>query len=282
MPTPPLGMPVVYPVPQHGGQRAVSNRAAQPIVRQTTMPATDGRRGLKAASIQHTRPAHTACTQGQHTGSAHSVSIQCGAAQLSMNHGKRSPPRGPTLPLPLPLTLTFTLTSRRSGRQGDTLPPALPRPHPQPQRAACARGGPLALRACVRACVRAARRPGRPVPVPVPVPVGGYYGAHRPPPPPSPAKAATHTLPPLLASSCAQLRTAHAKALRLRFLALVQRRATPLYNPSHMDMYLAATRDIFVTRTKIINFVRRFLDMHGFLEVETPPQPARLTPRHCE
>ena len=240
MPTPPLGMPVVYPVPQHGGQRAVSNRAAQPIVRQTTMPATDGRRGLKAASIQHTRPAHTACTQGQHTGSAHSVSIQCGAAQLSMNHGKRSPPRGPTLPLPLPLTLTFTLTSRRSGRQGDTLPPALPRPHPQPQRAACARGGPLALRACVRACVRAARRPGRPVPVPVPVPVGGYYGAHRPPPPPiSPAKAATHTLPPLLASSCAQLRTAahscaqlrtaHAKALRLRRLALsaAQRRATP-------------------------------------------------------
>ena len=35
-------------------------------------------------------------------------------------------------------------------------------------------------------------------------------------------------------------------------------------------MHLAATRDIFVTRTKIINFVRRFLDMHGFLEVETP------------
>ena len=174
MPTPPLGMPVVYPVPQHGGQRAVSNRAAQPIVRQTTMPATDGRRGLKAASIQHTRPAHTACTQGQHTGSAHSVSIQCGAAQLSMNHGKRSPPRGPTLPLPLPLphnpnlhpNLAQVWSTRRHATASATSTSSS-----TPARGLCPRrpAGP----ACVRACVRAARRPGRPVPAPVPVPAGG-------------------------------------------------------------------------------------------------------------
>jgi lysyl-tRNA synthetase class 2 len=31
-----------------------------------------------------------------------------------------------------------------------------------------------------------------------------------------------------------------------------------------------ATRNNFITRTRIVNFVRRFLDMHGFLEVETP------------
>ena len=43
------------------------------------------------------------------------------------------------------------------------------------------------------------------------------------------------------------------------------------YRQRYLDLILnPTTRDIFVTRTKIINFVRRFLDMHGFLEVETP------------
>ena len=41
-------MPVVYPVPQQGGQLAVCHRAAQPTVRQTTMLASNG---LTAASI---------------------------------------------------------------------------------------------------------------------------------------------------------------------------------------------------------------------------------------
>merc|ERR1719327_1879511 len=43
------------------------------------------------------------------------------------------------------------------------------------------------------------------------------------------------------------------------------------YRQRYLDLILnPTTRDIFVTRTKIINFVRRYLDMHGFLEVETP------------
>ena len=31
-----------------------------------------------------------------------------------------------------------------------------------------------------------------------------------------------------------------------------------------------STRDVFITRTRVVNFIRRFLDMEGFLEVETP------------
>ena len=53
--------------------------------------------------------------------------------------------------------------------------------------------------------------------------------------------------------------------------------SSPPSHPSRAHLYPAATRDIFVTRTKIINFVRRFLDMHGFLEVETPMMNMTLT-----
>jgi len=43
------------------------------------------------------------------------------------------------------------------------------------------------------------------------------------------------------------------------------------YRQRYLDLIMnPTTREIFVTRTKIINFVRRFLDMEGFLEVETP------------
>ncbi|KAL3915376.1 MAG: hypothetical protein SGPRY_007243 [Prymnesium sp.] len=39
----------------------------------------------------------------------------------------------------------------------------------------------------------------------------------------------------------------------------------------YLDLILnRSTRDVFLTRSKIINFIRRFLDMQGFLEVETP------------
>merc|ERR1719331_1239633 len=43
------------------------------------------------------------------------------------------------------------------------------------------------------------------------------------------------------------------------------------YRKRYLDLILnASTRNIFLTRTKIVAFVRRFLDLHGFLEVETP------------
>eukprot|EP00962_Isochrysis_galbana_P030723 scaffold9976_cov121-Isochrysis_galbana.AAC.1 len=43
------------------------------------------------------------------------------------------------------------------------------------------------------------------------------------------------------------------------------------YRQRYLDLMVnPATRHNFITRTKIVNFVRRFLDMHGFLEVETP------------
>merc|ERR1719331_1023126 len=43
------------------------------------------------------------------------------------------------------------------------------------------------------------------------------------------------------------------------------------YRKRYLDLILnASTRNIFLTRTKIINFIRRFLDLNGFLEVETP------------
>ena len=35
-------------------------------------------------------------------------------------------------------------------------------------------------------------------------------------------------------------------------------------------MVLLQIRDIFMTRSKIINYIRRFFDERGFLEVETP------------
>ena len=37
----------------------------------------------------------------------------------------------------------------------------------------------------------------------------------------------------------------------------------------YLDLIMnRGTRDIFLTRSKIINFVRRFLDKEGFLEVQ--------------
>lgn len=43
------------------------------------------------------------------------------------------------------------------------------------------------------------------------------------------------------------------------------------YRKRYLDLILSEdTRRIFITRSKIINYVRRFLDNLGFLEVETP------------
>lgn len=43
------------------------------------------------------------------------------------------------------------------------------------------------------------------------------------------------------------------------------------YRQRYLDLVLnKKTREIFQTRSKIVNFVRRFLDSRGFLEVETP------------
>ena len=43
------------------------------------------------------------------------------------------------------------------------------------------------------------------------------------------------------------------------------------YRQRYLDLILnKGTRTIFQTRAKVISFVRRFLDMNGFLEVETP------------
>ncbi|ETO20619.1 cytoplasmic lysine-tRNA ligase Krs1 (predicted) [Reticulomyxa filosa] len=43
------------------------------------------------------------------------------------------------------------------------------------------------------------------------------------------------------------------------------------YRKRHLDLILnPPTREIFLTRTKIINYIRRFFDSRGFLEVETP------------
>lgn len=43
------------------------------------------------------------------------------------------------------------------------------------------------------------------------------------------------------------------------------------YRQRYLDLILnPGTRDIFLMRTKVINFIRRYLDMYGFLEVETP------------
>ena len=43
------------------------------------------------------------------------------------------------------------------------------------------------------------------------------------------------------------------------------------FRQRYLDLILnRTTRDIFQTRAKIIAFVRRFLDLNGFLEVETP------------
>jgi len=43
------------------------------------------------------------------------------------------------------------------------------------------------------------------------------------------------------------------------------------FRQRYLDLILnRPVRDIFCTRAKVISFVRRFLDMHGFLEVETP------------
>mmetsp|Transcript_15854 Transcript_15854/g.17898 ORF Transcript_15854/g.17898 Transcript_15854/m.17898 type:complete len:608 (+) Transcript_15854:160-1983(+) len=43
------------------------------------------------------------------------------------------------------------------------------------------------------------------------------------------------------------------------------------YRKRHVDLLLTPkTREIFCTRAKVINYIRRFLDMRGFLEVETP------------
>lgn len=43
------------------------------------------------------------------------------------------------------------------------------------------------------------------------------------------------------------------------------------YRQRYLDLILNRnTRDVFQTRAKVISFVRRFLDMHGFLEVLLP------------
>merc|ERR1719327_1240704 len=43
------------------------------------------------------------------------------------------------------------------------------------------------------------------------------------------------------------------------------------YRQRYLDLICNGhTRTIFQTRAKVISFVRRFLDMNGFLEVETP------------
>eukprot|EP01027_Heterolobosea_sp_BB2_P009739 GEZU01014338.1.p1 GENE.GEZU01014338.1~~GEZU01014338.1.p1 ORF type:complete len:491 (-),score=243.22 GEZU01014338.1:42-1514(-) len=43
------------------------------------------------------------------------------------------------------------------------------------------------------------------------------------------------------------------------------------YRQRYLDLIMnPSTRQIFYTRTKIINYIRRFLDARGFLEVETP------------
>ena len=43
------------------------------------------------------------------------------------------------------------------------------------------------------------------------------------------------------------------------------------YRKRYLDLILSEnTRRIFITRSKVINYVRRFLDNLGFLEVETP------------
>lgn len=95
---PPLGMPVVYPVPQQGGPPAVSNRAAQPIVRQTTMPATNGRRGLKAASIQQTGSADRV----KRTGPAYRVSIQGLRRGAAVHESRQAQPSPRANPNPIP------------------------------------------------------------------------------------------------------------------------------------------------------------------------------------
>ena len=43
------------------------------------------------------------------------------------------------------------------------------------------------------------------------------------------------------------------------------------YRQRYLDLIMnKSTRDVFITRTRVVNFIRRFLDMEGFLEVETP------------
>ena len=43
------------------------------------------------------------------------------------------------------------------------------------------------------------------------------------------------------------------------------------YRKRYLDLIMTpATRETFYTRAKVINYLRRFLDMRGFLEVETP------------
>lgn len=57
------------------------------------------------------------------------------------------------------------------------------------------------------------------------------------------------------------------------------------FRQRYLDLILnKTTRDTFQTRAKIISFVRRFLDMHGFLEVRSPPTAACSSAprgRHC-
>lgn len=43
------------------------------------------------------------------------------------------------------------------------------------------------------------------------------------------------------------------------------------YRQRYLDLIASAhTRDVFLKRSKTVSFIRRFLDSHGFLEVETP------------
>ncbi|PFH49008.1 hypothetical protein AMATHDRAFT_64006 [Amanita thiersii Skay4041] len=43
------------------------------------------------------------------------------------------------------------------------------------------------------------------------------------------------------------------------------------YRKRYLDLIISPhTRNIFITRSRVINYIRRFLDLQGFLEVETP------------
>jgi lysyl-tRNA synthetase class 2 len=43
------------------------------------------------------------------------------------------------------------------------------------------------------------------------------------------------------------------------------------YRKRYLDLIMnSRTRNIFITRSKIISYIRKFFDSRGFMEVETP------------